>query len=149
MFQRLTRFKRSLALLGAVVALTGASAFASAAPAGASTTCPLEYACVFNSAGTNIYQNPNTVNGLNVGGGTYVWNNGKAFAGADHITLHVRSSGGSNWNICLHYGARKFWSGGADNNPTAVYLVSGDVVTGWNWRGECGASEDISWDLVP
>lgn len=138
--------KRSVARLAAIAALAiAATAVTGAPPAEAQQlSCPLEYACVYNSSGSVIYNNAGNTGNISISASNgRVWNHGRAFPGLDHIQLRTRYSG-ARWTICLHYGNTQT---GAQPDPTVAFLSNGEVVTGWTWRGECVGNED-EWQYV-
>jgi hypothetical protein len=136
---------RFLGAVGLVVAGLGPLApAAEAAPrapaAAAALTCSSGYACVIDYNGNVLYRNAGNTGSIavRVPNAGYVWNNGYAYEGADHIQVYMRTPSGSRFTICLHYGPRVDGS-----NPTIGRLLAGETVTSWRWRGECGANEDV------
>jgi hypothetical protein len=135
--------------LGAVLGLTIAGGVVTAPPASAAS-CIAGNTCFYwsNANGTSTlkFQDDGNVSGqLHPGErGAWVWNNGKRYPGADHITL-TTSLNGSRWRICLHYGPANFNQG--TGGTTAARIGVGEIVTSWVWRGECAAGED-NWRRV-
>ena len=137
--------RRVFSFLGAVgLVLAGAGPLAPAATAApqaaAASTCSSGHACVVDYNGTVLYRNAgNTGNiAVRVPNAGYVWNNGYAQQGADHIQVYMRAPTGARFTMCLHYGPKV-----DGNNPTIGRLLAGETVTSWRWRGECGANEDV------
>ncbi|TWD83411.1 hypothetical protein FB561_4573 [Kribbella amoyensis] len=142
--------KRRLAALAltlgiAVAGLVTVTQPANAATTAATATCNAGSACLYwyntDGSATLKYQNAGNIHGLLGVGywGGYVWNNGKKYPGADHITLTTKLYD-VRWRICLHYGAVNFTQG--TGVATAGKLQDEETVTGWTWRGECAAGED-------
>jgi hypothetical protein len=123
-------------LATAAVGATGAFAAGPSDP-----PCRPGSACVVNSADDVLYQSAGNISGRNIRFGDRIWNNGNRQPGFDHITVTAKRPDGSKYRMCLHYGPLVVNS----TNPTAAVL--GDLaVTGWTWRGECGADEDQAWE---
>src|SRR5262245_28716335 len=152
------RAARRLAL-GAAAAALAASGLVAAAPAAHAADpifCSSGYACVYNSDSSGaragvIYRNAGDTGSLGwsvrVGAnGGYVWNNGYAYPGADHIELTTSLGPGRfGRQVCLHYGP--FADDTHAQHPTALKLQANEYVTNWYWRGECTGNEDV-WKVI-
>jgi hypothetical protein len=141
----------------AALGLAGTVLVAAAPPAHADfDTCPSGHACLFllpqerllfhSEGNANPFV---TMPGDQVG---YVWNNGTYYPGLDHLQVYSVSPGGSAWTICLHYGPKTdpfgFPPRTAVAQPTAAYVIPGDTITAWYWRGECANWEDDGWSQI-
>jgi hypothetical protein len=138
------------ATAGSALAVAGLTAAAPAA--NADSACPLTNACVFsynslpNRPPVRIFISPNTVSNINktVGAdGGYVYNDGQAQQGADHLQVFARKPDGSRVQACLHYGPSPvFRQQGTNTEATAIFLDSSWTVTNWYWRGECTPAQN-------
>jgi hypothetical protein len=144
-------------VFAAALGLTGTVLVAAAPPAHADLDpCPRGHACLYllpeerllAHSGGNAWpfvRLPGDQSG-------YIWNNGTRHPGLDHLQVTGVVPGGTAWTICLHYGPKtnphRFPPFGNAVQPTAAYVVPGQIITNWYWRGECADLQDDGWYQV-